>query len=132
MTIDYDTTHERVDLAQLAELYRSVGWNDRASEPERIAEAVRNSLWIVTAWESGKLVGFCRAFSDGAFTAYVGDVLVNPTHQGRGVGRELVRRLMADRDRIAFVLKAAPPVQPFYAKLGFAPAPDMFRRPRSH
>lgn len=38
---------------------------------------------------------------------------------------------MEGHERIAFVLRARPEVQPFYRKLGYEPAADMLRRPRS-
>ena len=132
MEIDYDTRHERVDLAQLATLMRAVGWEDRAKDPERLHAAVEGSRWIVTAWDGSRLVGFCRAFTDGAFSAYVNNVAVLPDYQRRGIGREMLRRLLEGRERIAFVLHADAPKQGFYRKLGFEDAPDMLRRPRAH
>jgi ribosomal protein S18 acetylase RimI-like enzyme len=131
LEIVYDTTHERVDLDQLAALMRAVGWEDRASDLARVKAAVDGSRWIVSAWDGSRLVGFCRAFTDGAFTAYVSWVAVLPEYQRRGVGRELVSRLMEGRERIAFVLHARAAVHPFYNKLGYDDAPDMLRRPRS-
>jgi ribosomal protein S18 acetylase RimI-like enzyme len=131
LEITFDTAHDRVDIEQLAELLRSVGWHDRASDPDRVHAAVHGSRWIVSAWAGPQLVGFCRAFSDGAFTAYVAWVVVHPNHQRRGIGRELIRRLMEGRERVAFVLHARGEVQPFYWKLGYADAPDMLRRARS-
>lgn len=109
---------------------RAVGWVDRANDPERIRAAVEGSRWIVTAWDGPKLVGFCRAFTDGTLTAYVNNVAVLPAYQRRGIGLELVRRLMAGHDRVAFVLHARQEIHPFYRALGFEPAPNMLRRPR--
>ncbi|MBI3726461.1 GNAT family N-acetyltransferase [bacterium] len=129
--IVYDTTHERVDVEKLSALLAAVGWHDRARDLDRLARSVEGSRWVVTAWEGARLVGFCRAFTDGAFTAYVGLAAVLPDYQRRGIGREMVRRLMEGHDRIAFVLHARAEVQPFYRKLGYQDAPDMLRRPRS-
>jgi GNAT superfamily N-acetyltransferase len=128
--IEYTTEHARVSLDPLVELLDSVGWSHRTADRERFAQAVRGSPWIVAAFHSGALVGFCRAFTDGALGAYVNDVVVRPSHQGRGIGRELLRRLMEGRERVSFVWHADPPVHAFYKKLGFEPVPDMFRRPR--
>jgi ribosomal protein S18 acetylase RimI-like enzyme len=108
----------------------AVGWNDRASDPERLKAAVLGSRWIVTAWEGARLVGFCRAFTDGALSAYVNNVVVLPGYQRRGIGRELVRRLMEGRETIAFVLHARQEIHGFYRGLGFEDAPDMMRRSR--
>ena len=129
--IVYDTNHDRLDLAELAALLAAVGWADLAKDPERLAAAVRGSRWVVSAWDGEKLVGFCRAYSDGAFAAYLTNVAVLPEYQRRGIGGELVRRLLAGHDAISFDLHADAAVQAFYAKLGFVPRADMFRRPRS-
>ncbi len=93
---------------------------------------VRGSLYGVSAHDDGNLVGYARAISDGAFNAYVSTVAVLPEYQRRGIGRELLRRLLEGRDHIQFVLHAAPAVHPFYLRCGFSPAPDMLRRDRSH
>ena len=128
--IVYDTSPERVDRVQLTALMRAVGWEDRANDPDRMAAAIQGSRWVVTAWDGSTLVGFCRAFTDGAFSAFVSNVAVLPQYQRKGIGREMLLRLMAGHDRIAFLLRADKGVQPFYKALGFEDAPDMLRRPR--
>jgi GNAT superfamily N-acetyltransferase len=132
MRIEYRDTQD-VDVPQLASLFRSVGWTARAEQPERLAQLLRGSMFVVSAWaeEGARLVGFAAAISNGAWHAYVTSVAVHPDHQRSGIGKEVVRRLMADRDGIQFVLHADPPVHPFYAKLGYVTAPEMLKRPRS-
>jgi GNAT superfamily N-acetyltransferase len=44
--------------------------------------------------ETGSMVGFARAVSDGAAIAYLADVYVHPGHQGRGLGSAIVRRMI--------------------------------------
>ncbi len=91
---------------------------------------VRGSMYAVSAHEGDDLVGYARAISDGAFNAYVSTVAVLPSHQRRGIGRELLRRLLQGREGIQFVLHAAAEIHPFYLRCGFGPAPDMLRRDR--
>jgi GNAT superfamily N-acetyltransferase len=130
--IDYRDGPYDVDLTQLARLFDSVGWQYRTRDPERLAQMVRGSLYNVSAYEGATLVGYARAISDGAFNAYVTTVAVLHAYQRRGIGRELLRRLLDGRDQITFVLHADPEVHPFYLRCGFAPAPDMLRRDRRH
>jgi ribosomal protein S18 acetylase RimI-like enzyme len=127
--IDYRDTHD-VDLGQLARLFATAGWHERIRDPARLAQLVRGSLYVVSAWENDRLVGFARAISDGASNAYVSTVAVLPEHRGRGIGREMMRRLLDGHDGVLFVLHARPELQPFYAKHGFEHASDMLRRPR--
>ena len=93
---------------------------------------VHGSMYGVVAFEGDRLVGYARAISDGAFNAYVSTVAVLPECQRRGIGRELIRRLLDGRDHVQFVLHADPRVHPFYLRCGFRLAPDMLRIDRSH
>lgn len=131
MAIEYRENAE-VDVTQLAQLFRSVGWVSRAEQPVRLAQLVKGSMFVVSAWDEDRLVGFASAISNGAWHAYVTSVAVSPTHQRGGIGRELVRRLMHEREGIQFVLHADPPVQPFYEKLGYLAASDILKRPRAY
>ncbi len=131
MTIDYRDTHD-IDLDQLAILFDAVGWQRRTADRARLAQLLSGSLWVVSAWEGDGLVGFARAISDGAFNAYISTVAVLPAYQKRGVGRELVRRLVENRDGIQFVLHADERAYPFYLHLGldFQPFDNVLMRPR--
>ncbi len=89
-------------------------------------------MFVVSAWEDDRLVGFTRAISDGAFNAYISTVAVLPEHQKRGIGREIIQRLMAGRDHLQFVLHANDNAYPSYLHLdvGFEPADNMLIRRR--
>ncbi len=69
MTVLYRATHE-IDLDQLTTLFNSVGWERRTSNRDRLAQLVRGSTYVVSAWDGDRLVGFARAISDSAFNAY--------------------------------------------------------------
>ncbi len=129
MAIEYRETQD-VDLFQLARLFDSAGWTHRLGDFSRLAQLVRGSMYVISAWDRERLVGFARAISDGAFNAYISTTAVLPDYQNRGIGREMVRRLLADRDGILFVLHADPVVHPFWEKVGFERAGDMLRRRR--
>ncbi len=131
MTIVYRDSHD-VDLDQLTVLFNSVGWERRTAERERLAQLVRGSLYVVSAWDGARLVGFARAISDGAFNAYISTVAVLPAYQKRGIGRELIRRLLDGRDGVQFVLHANQRAYPFYLHLdvGFEPFDNILVRHR--
>lgn len=129
MSIVYREGHD-VDLEQLAALFVSAGWNDRASDRARLRAQLVGAMYVVSAWENEALVGFARAISDGATNAYISTVAVLPEYQNRGIGRELVRRLTSGREGIVFVLQARPEVTDFYLKCGFQHADNMLRIPR--
>ena len=79
-----------------------------------------NSLYREFAREDGRLVAAGRALSDGADCAYLGDIVVLPSHQCQGLGGQVIRRLL---DRVRhhrkILLYAVPGKEPIYRKYGF-------------
>jgi ribosomal protein S18 acetylase RimI-like enzyme len=131
VTIAYRDTHD-IDLDQLTVLFNAVGWERRTADRDRLAQLVRGSLYVISAWDDDRLVGFARAISDGASNAYISTVAVLPAYQKRGIGRELIQRLIADHDGIQFVLHANERAYPFYLHLdlGFEPFDNVLARRR--
>jgi len=131
VTIVYRNTHE-IDLDQLIVLFNAVGWERRTADRDRLAQLVRGSMSVVSAWDGHRLAGFARAISDGASNAYISTVAVLPEYQKRGIGRELIQRLLANHDGIQFVLHANEKAYPFYLHLdvGFEPFDNVLARRR--
>lgn len=110
---------------------QAVGWRP-LSERQAAAGLAHTFLAIaVREEESGRIVGMGRVLFDFGYTAYLGDIIVRPEYQGRGIGRELVMRLMravedeaCQGERIMFLLGAARGKEGFYEKLGFAARPN--------
>lgn len=135
MTIAYDIendlpTDEFVDV-----LVRS-GLSSRrpVGQPERIAAMLRNASLIVTARDAGGvLIGVSRCLTDYAYVCYCSDLAVDRNWQGRGIGRELVRRSReAAGDGATFLLLSAPGVEGYYLKSGFEKFESCFGIRRKH
>jgi ribosomal protein S18 acetylase RimI-like enzyme len=78
---------------------------------------------------AGPVVGFITAISDGVSAAYIPHLEVLPAYQGRGIGSELVRRMLARLRGLYMIdLTCDPDVQPFYARLGMRPSTGMLVR----
>ncbi|HTB08782.1 MAG TPA: GNAT family N-acetyltransferase [Acidimicrobiales bacterium] len=106
-------------------------WRTRADVEHQIEGAWR--LVGAYASETGEMVGFARAISDGVSDAYLADMYVEPAHRGRGVSRQVLACMIDDgpgRDfRWMLVTSDA---HGLYAKFGFQ-RPDervMVRPPR--
>ncbi len=108
-------------------LFQSTGWNEefKASADELI-EALRQSWYVLCAYESGRLVGFGRLVSDGVLYAMIYDLIVAPSHQQRGIGSEILQRFI-NRCREAGIryvqLFSAAGKSGFYRKRGFEERP---------
>ena len=130
MRIEYTTSLDGVTPAHLSGFFE--GWPSPPT-PERHLEILRGSYCIVLAREAGsaQVVGFVNAISDGVLYAFVPLLEVVPTHQGRGIGSELIRRLLDQLgDFYAVDLMCDPELQPFYERLGMHRAVGMVIRRR--
>jgi GNAT superfamily N-acetyltransferase len=109
-------------------LFETTGWNATyKASPEDLARALGNSWYILSAYDEGKLVGFGRVMCDGSLHAMIFDLIVHPSHQRRGIGSEILGRILSVcrnagiRDIQLF---AAHGKAPFYEKHGFCLRPD--------
>lgn len=78
-----------VDVAAYVSLQQTFG--ETTFDQSRAAEALRHSL-NVTAWRDDRLVGIARVVTDGYFFAALAEILVEPSLQRRGLGRDLLNR----------------------------------------
>lgn len=60
---------------------------------EGAASGLPNSLFAVTVRHGKTLVGMGRVIGDSGLFYQVVDIAVAPNHQGRGLGKDIVRRL---------------------------------------
>lgn len=126
--ITYTDSGDHVRPDQIVGFF--VDWPDPPSSETHL-RVLHGSTHIHLAVDSdtGKIVGFITAVSDGVLSAYIPLLEVLPDYQGRGIGSELVRRMLATLEHIYMVdLLCDPELQPFYARLGLVSATAMFRR----
>jgi ribosomal protein S18 acetylase RimI-like enzyme len=97
-----------------------VGW-PKPPPPERHLAILQGSSRVVVARDGDRVVGFVTAISDGVISAYIPLLEVLPEYQGRGIGAELVRRLLGLLDGLYMVdLCCDEDVVGFYERLGLA------------
>ncbi len=111
-----------------------VGWPNPPS-PETHLRVLRGSDFIVLAIdeETSIVVGFVTAISDGVLSAYIPLLEVRPDWQGRGVGSELMRRMLERLEHLYAVdLVCDPALVPFYRRLGMQTGTSMMLRHRAH
>ncbi|MDQ2101437.1 GNAT family N-acetyltransferase [Azospirillum isscasi] len=102
-------------------LYRS-GLAERrpVADRPRVEAMLRNAGLIVTArGADGALIGVARSITDFAFCCYLSDLAVDRAFQGRGVGKELMRRTRAAvGEGVTCLLLSAPKAVTFYEAAG--------------
>jgi GNAT superfamily N-acetyltransferase len=116
----------RVDLAQLLELYQITWWaQDRTVG--QVRRALEHSHPVLSAWEGGRMVGFTRVISDLTYRATIWDVIVRPSHQGRGVGKLLMQHVLEHPDlkTVTNFVLLTKDQHAFYERLGFRKERDM-------
>ena len=109
---------EGVDWNELSALYRAAPLGNK--KPSVLRTAFSHSMFRCFVLDGGRLVGAGRALADGVDCSYICDVAVLPSHQGRGLGKEIVARLVErSRGHKKIILYAVPGKEGFYRGLGF-------------
>src|SRR6266704_2944849 len=120
MPIEITDDRARVDVGQLLELYKTAWWALSRSADD-VRRALEHSHPVVTAWEGETLVGFTRVISDRTYRATIWDVIVRPSHQGRGVGQRLMKFVLdhPDLKTVSNFLLLTKDKHAFYERFGF-------------
>ena len=106
-----------------------VGWPNPPS-PETHYRILANSYKIVLARNEEKLVvGFVTSVSDGVSAAYIPHLEVLPAYQKRGIGSELVRRLLNQLGHLYMIdLVCDPELKQYYERFGMQAITGMILR----
>jgi ribosomal protein S18 acetylase RimI-like enzyme len=123
MTVTYQS--EALFPEDFIDVLRRSGLAGRrpVDDPERIRRMVEGADLTITARDGLKLVGVARSLTDFAWCCYLSDLAVDRAYQGRGIGRELIRRTReaAGGDTVSLILLAEPDAVGFGPKAGMAP-----------
>jgi ribosomal protein S18 acetylase RimI-like enzyme len=95
-----------------------VDW-PRPLSPERHLQVLHGSDHVVLALDRGRVVGFVIAISDGVLSAFIPLLEVLPEYQARGIGSELMSRVLARLEHLYMVdLCCDAELEPFYRRFG--------------
>lgn len=118
MTLDWNHSADAVDWQELSALYRAAPLGDK--KPLHLQTVFSNSMFKCFVYENARLIGAGRALADGLDCSYICDIAVLPSHQGTGLGRQIVASLVEkSRGHKKIILYAVPGKEPFYRKFGF-------------
>ncbi|TWV45995.1 GNAT family N-acetyltransferase [Streptomyces misionensis] len=108
-------------VREYRDLRASVGWG--SPSPTDCGVALEATQFGVVARHREQAVGMARLVGDKTLYLLIVDVAVHPDHQGSGLGRSMVRRLVewakvqGTRNTL---LVASPEIVPFYESLDFS------------
>ena len=118
MTLEWSYALDSIDWEELSELYRVASLGNKKVSDLKIVFAA--SMFRCFVFDSNKLVGAGRALADGLDCSYICDIAVHPSHQGAGVGKEIVSALVQlSKNHKKIILYSVPGKESFYRKLGF-------------
>jgi ribosomal protein S18 acetylase RimI-like enzyme len=105
------------------QLYETTGWNEKYRKTKEILfDAIKNSWYNISAYNNNQLVGYGRVISDGILHAFIVDLMIAPSYQNKGIGKEILQQLIAeilDNGIHDIQLFCAKGKKEFYIKSGF-------------
>jgi GNAT superfamily N-acetyltransferase len=118
-----DTDPERIDFPLVhSYLSRDSYW--AKGLPEAVfRKAIANSVCFGVYAGDGKQVAFCRVVTDCATFGWLCDVFVVPEHQGKGISKRLMEKVMGHPDLQGFrrFILGTRSAHSLYARYGFKP-----------
>ncbi|MEI6788517.1 MAG: GNAT family N-acetyltransferase [bacterium] len=94
---------------------------------------LRGSSHVLIAQDSSsqEVMGYITALSDGVSSAHITHLEVRLEHRNKGIGTELVRRMVSKCETLCGIyLGCAPATEQFYQRLGFKKMHAMSKRNR--
>lgn len=119
------------DYEAIRQFLSEAGWSERVADPARFRKMLEHTGRTVVAFDGSRVVGFARAICDEVSNGYVSMVAVAAGMRGRGIGRELVRRLLGEEAGITWLLRAGRGSTGFWERMGFKPSEVVMEKVRS-
>lgn len=111
---------EAPDAVILADLRQSVGWNRMERD---LRDPRLSAMHHLCAYDGETLVGYAATVTNAVTDAYIQDVIVRPAYQHRGIGTQLMSRMLSQLEAegiyMVSVIYGEEALRPFYERFGF-------------
>lgn len=105
-------------------LFDEVGWG--AHDYEVSENALKNNIYSVSIYDDNRIIGYGRIIGDGLIYLYIHDIMVHPSYQGQGIGKQIMNKLVSKINELKkqnpylrAYLGASLGKEEFYKKCGF-------------
>lgn len=115
-------------MARVREMYEQEGWNAYLHDDEKLRRAFTQSLYLLGAFDGGKLVGLIRCVGDGEHIVLVQDLIVDRAWRRQGIGSQLFRAVW-EKYRTVRMFQVVTDIEDeadnrFYRSFGMKPLAD--------
>lgn len=117
MTYRFQNNTESVNWTRVAELLSYFGLSKLDAPTQR--KVFENSYAVVFVFDGENLIGFGRAISDGICQAAIYNIALDEFYHGKGLGREIIQRLINQVSQCNIILYTHPNTVSYYEHLGF-------------
>ena len=103
----------------IADLREAVGWNRMENVYK---DPCMTSYYHIAVYDNNTLIGYIDSVSNGVTDAYIQDLMVHPDYQGKGIGTELMNRMIIKlKERHIYMISVVfeERLKPFYKRFGF-------------
>ena len=111
--------NESISPEAMADLRESVGWNRMEKE---YGNPLMTSFFHIAVYDDEQLVGFVDSVSNGVTDAYIQDLIVCPDYQGKGIGTDSMKKMIASlKEKHIYIISVIfeERLKPFYDRFGF-------------
>lgn len=122
------TVKEKLNLKVIHDYLKNAYWCKNIPI-EIVEKSIKGSLCF-GVYHHEKQVGFARVITDFATFAYLGDVFIVPTHQGKSLGKWLIKTIVEypDLQEIRTFSLATKDAHGLYEQFGFKPLAEPHKR----
>lgn len=116
-----------LDPCDVARVFESSGIIRPTDDLPRIARMLAGADLVVSAWDTGRLIGVCRALTDFSYCCYLSDLAVDGEYQRQGIGKRLIDMVRdVIGEEVTLVLLSASGAMDYYPKIGMSRAKNAF------
>ena len=111
---------EKMDIAKIHQEVKSTYWGGYRTM-EQTVSTIKNCICFGLYTKNDELVGFARLLTDTVVFAYIRDVIIFDPYKGKGLGKILVKHILArpDVQEVKTVALKTKDAHSFYEAFGF-------------